>query len=126
MKQGLLAEESGIESVGPVKKSISDKGNESVRSETETHDGQLKEKARRAIPTKSIFKTGDVGSVKKIILDNIIKSEREATIIPHFHGSDNRPGWVALMCSNNITMQWLKSTIDDIEPWKGAELWVVG
>ncbi|KAG5868711.1 hypothetical protein JTB14_030500 [Gonioctena quinquepunctata] len=42
-----------------------------------------------------------------------------------FHGSDNRPGWMALMCANNITMQWLESTIKDIKSWEGAELWVV-
>ncbi|KAG5863387.1 hypothetical protein JTB14_015712 [Gonioctena quinquepunctata] len=29
------------------------------------------------------------------------------------------------MCADNTTMQWLKSTIEDIKPWEGAELRVV-
>ncbi|KAG5893074.1 hypothetical protein JTB14_021575 [Gonioctena quinquepunctata] len=68
---------------------------------------------------------GTNGDVTETILDKIIKSGKKAATQTHFHSSHNRPGWVALMCADNTTMQWLKSTIKDIKPWVGAELRVV-
>ncbi|KAG5871079.1 hypothetical protein JTB14_008971 [Gonioctena quinquepunctata] len=152
IKQGLPAEEARVKSVEPVKKeSTSDKGHK--RSETKTIDGQPKKTLREAergssasMPTKPTFSqvTGDVKvgilpknypevlltmeqmeSMKGTILDKIIESGKKAATKPHYHSSHNRPGWVALMCADNTTIQWLKSTIEDIKPWEGAELRVL-
>ncbi|KAG5876599.1 hypothetical protein JTB14_021566 [Gonioctena quinquepunctata] len=61
-------------------------------------------------------------SLNKIVLDENIESVKKAATKPCFHSLHNRPGWMALMCADNTTMQRLESTIKDITPWERAEL----
>lgn len=50
---------------------------------------------------------------------------KEISPRPKFLNAQRRPGWLALMCADKITVQWLKSHISSIKPWANATLKIV-
>lgn len=64
-----------------------------------------------------------LSALQEAILDKIVESK--APIKPKFHSVHNRPGWLALLCVNSETANWLKGVIGEIKPWDTANLRVV-
>ncbi|KAG5867335.1 hypothetical protein JTB14_026372 [Gonioctena quinquepunctata] len=138
MTQDLPGGEARVKSVEPVEKeSTSNEGLERVWSETKTPDGQPKKKARKtergssaSMPTKLTFSPKVVLTREQ--MESVIKSSSQEKRRPQsLISTARKTDWVALMCANNTTMQWLKSTIEDIKPWEeakemlhGENLWI--
>ncbi|XP_050513042.1 uncharacterized protein LOC126888705 [Diabrotica virgifera virgifera] len=75
-------------------------------------------------PSQSLT-TEQLEAVKELILDKILEHQREKSEKPNFLSAQNRPGWLALMCADKATLQWLKTHIGEIHPWEGATLRLV-
>lgn len=134
------------------KVSTSGKGSKRVRSEGNTPEGHKEKKqkrlkeGRKTVPTKpprptfsqmaggirigilptnfpeELLTTAQTTDVQEAILDKVVETGKKATTKPKFLSSHNRPGWLAVVCADNATLQWLKDTINSIKPWESASL----
>lgn len=71
-----------------------------------------------------LLSTEQLEAIQEAILEEIMKIQG-GTHKPQFHYVRKRSGWLALMCVNKYTANWLEGLSAKLKPWEGAELKII-
>lgn len=73
---------------------------------------------------QNMWSTAQLSSLQEAILARV-RQLKMGAIKPNFNGCTFRPGWLAVNCANQATVEWLKGNVDALKPWKDAKLKIV-
>lgn len=71
--------------------------------------------------SREVLSTAQVEAVQNAIVRRMIEDKR-GEIKPYFLGSSARPGFLLLTCGNRETADWVKSSVDKLKLWEGAQV----
>ncbi|KAG5900454.1 hypothetical protein JTB14_029340 [Gonioctena quinquepunctata] len=63
-----------------------------------------------------------LGVLQRAIMEAVKKIPEEVDRQIRFLGCTHRPGWLVLICADQDSRDWLKATVETLEPWEGAAL----
>ncbi|KAG5866236.1 hypothetical protein JTB14_027638 [Gonioctena quinquepunctata] len=63
--------------------------------------------------------------LQKAIMEAVEKIPEKVDRQIRFLGCTHQPGWLVLTCADQESRNWLKATVETLEPWEGAALRIV-
>lgn len=71
---------------------------------------------------EELLTTEQLKTVQESIMDQILEMGGASSTKPKFHSSTHREGWLAIICADKVTADWLKTVTPTLHPWEEASL----
>jgi len=71
---------------------------------------------------EELLNTEQLKFIQESITDKILEMGPDATVKPKFFSSTHQQGWLAIICADKPTMEWLKEIVPTIEPVEESSL----